>query len=103
LPPDAGFIAKLYAYANPGSLEDMSENTDVMELCAEYRRAAGVEANARGEKSTAKAKLLLLIGENSKILANQYTISAGMVDPKRIDAYEKKGYRNFRVTERKEK
>jgi putative phage-type endonuclease len=103
LPPDAGFIAKLYAYANPGTMEDMSDNEGVMELCVEYKRAAGIEATARGEKSTAKAKLLLLIGENSKILANQYTISAGMVAPKRVEAYDKKGYRNFRVTERKEK
>lgn len=101
-PPDAEFVSKLYGYAEPGKVLNAIGNADILKLCQQYKEASQREKEASEDKQTAKAQLLMLMGEHEKCLLDGYGISAGMVGPAEI-AYTRDGYRSFRVTEKKVK
>lgn len=99
---DAGFIAKLFGHAEPGTFIDLRDNNRAAELAAEYKRASD-EAKAAGDrKEAAKAELLTIIGDAEKAALPGFTLSAGVVAEAEI-SYVRKAYRNFRLTARKEK
>lgn len=98
---DAAAIAALYRDATPGKVVDMSDDNRLPHLCAEYRRAADAEKVASEAKDAAKAEMLTKIGDAAKVICGPYTISAGTVAAAQV-AYERKAYRGFRITERKE-
>lgn len=101
-PPDAKFVSKLFGHAEPGYVLDATGEQEIIELCQQYKQASIIEKNASEDKQTAKAKLLMKLGTHERCLADNFTISAGMVGPAEI-AYTREGYRTFRITERKEK
>jgi hypothetical protein len=45
----------------------------------------------------------MALGDAEKVLFDDLTVSAGMVAPAKIEAYERAGYRNLRVYPKKEK
>lgn len=100
LPADAEIIGKLYRYAEPGKVLDVQADEDekISALCAAYKAAAAEATKAEEAKQTAKAQLLLLIGDAERVLAKGFTISATSIAETRIEAYDRKGYRNVRVT-----
>lgn len=100
LPADADIIGKLYRYATPEKVLDVQEadGETISGLCAAYKEAAARESAAKADKDTAKALLLLQIGDAERVLAKGYTISATSIADTRIEAYDRKGYRNVRVT-----
>ena len=101
-PPDSKFIAKLYGYARTGKQEDMSNDSKLLDWCFQYNTAAKDKKIAQTIQDEMKARILMHIGDAEKVIANNFTVSAGMIGPKHME-YEKKGYRNFRVSKRKEK
>lgn len=99
---DADFLAKLHGFAEPGKIMDVTEPR-IDQLAQEYKEASEVIKNAEIKKKAAKAELLTLIGESEKVLGEKYTISCGVTGPSRIEAFERKGFRNFRINFKKEK
>jgi len=98
---DASLIAKLHNHAEPGRIMDVTpERLD--ELALEYKAASEAETQAKKKKESAKAEMLTLIGENEKVLGENYTISAGVVGESEV-SYTRKPFRNFRLHWKKQK
>lgn len=103
LPEDADFISKLYGYAEVGKLLDLRGNQAITALCEDYKSASEAATKAEENKKSAKAELLMAIGDAEKVLVDGFKISAGMVADAEIPAYTRKGYRNVRITKEKQK
>jgi len=103
LPDDAEIIRKIYSYAEPGKVLDAQADAEMRAICLEYENARLAATDAENKRKSAQAKLLQKIGDAEKVLVEGYTISAGMIAPTWIERYERKGYRNIRVTAKKEK
>lgn len=101
LPADAEFIAKLYKYAEPGKVKDSQGDAEMTAILTAYKAASAAESAAKADKDTAKAKLLMKIGDAEKVLADGFTVSAGVVAETEVPAYTRKAYRNVRVTAKK--
>ncbi len=109
---DAEFIMELYSSVAEGKSVDISENSRAIELAETYKAAASIEKTASDEKQSAKAELITLIGDAAiasvgtfKISASSVSKSKGtLVTPEMVGTYVggRKGYRGFRLTERKE-
>ena len=101
LPADAELIAAMYSFGDPDKVLDAQENMDVFALCEDYINAAAQQSAAEKTKTTAKAKLLMMIGDASKVICgNGITISAGTVGEAVVETYTRKAYRNFRVNKK---
>ena len=100
---DARFIAKLYGYAEPGKVIDWrnGQRADVAALLQQYRQLGELAKQTESERDAIKAQILLLIGDAEKVMTDAGTISAGVVGPTWVEAYERKGYRSFRFTPKK--
>lgn len=99
---DAEFIARLNSYAEPGKIMDVTpERLD--QLAIEYSEISKHISEMEKKKKGLKAEMLTLIGESEKVIGENYTISAGTTGPTMIEAYERKGFRNFRVYTKGEK
>ncbi len=101
-PDDAEFVCKLFGYAEPGKVLDARGDAELAELAKQYNEAGIRFHQADEDKDVAKAKLLTRIGEAEKVLFDGYKLSAGLVGPATV-AYERAGYRNFRLTVQKPK
>lgn len=101
LPADAELIAAMYSFGDPDKVLDAQDNGDVYALCEDYLNASAAQSAAEKAKQTAKAKLLMMIGDSSKVLCgNGVTISAGTVGEAVVETYTRKAYRNFRVNKK---
>ncbi|NDF13641.1 MAG: hypothetical protein EB060_12615 [Proteobacteria bacterium] len=99
---DAEVIRQLHQHVRPGTMMDALGDAKMASLAMEYRRL-GAEANAMEAKRQAiKAELLTLIGDHEKVAGDGFVISAGVVGPASV-SYERKGYRDFRISARKAK
>jgi len=100
---DADYIKELYGYAEPGSEVDATNADELTDLAIRYKEASEEEKRASKEKEAVKAEMLTLIGTAEKIYGQGFKIHSKNTQPKWIEAYERKGYRNFRVTWEKQK
>jgi predicted phage-related endonuclease len=100
-PGDAAFVCKLYNYADPGKVFDGRGNAELEALALEYRAALDREKLAKEEKEVAKAKMLTIIGDAERAYGDTFTVSAGLIGPCLVEAYERKGYRNWKLTPKK--
>lgn len=103
LPEDADIIAHIYTFGDPEKTLDAQGNAEVAALCAEYAAAGRIEKEAEERKKTAKSKLLMLIGDASKVLVDGFSISAGTVAAGEVKAYYREAYRGFRIYTKKAK
>jgi putative phage-type endonuclease len=78
-PDDAAAIIAQLSYSEPGKILDASSDVTIAALCADYKEAAARCKNAEEDKKVAQAKLLTLIGDAEKVLADGFKISATMV------------------------
>lgn len=105
-PPDfeknAEFIAKLYSFANPGTVADVSSSDEILKLVLTYKQGGELEKQGKLMKDAAKAEILTMIGEYEKAVSPLFSISAGMIGPTTV-SYERKGYRDFRIHMKKQK
>jgi putative phage-type endonuclease len=97
---DSDFIASLYSYAEPNKVFNATERVSV--LAQQYRSAAQDAKAAEEKKDAIKAEILTLIGEASKVVGEWGLISCGLIGPCHME-YERKGYRQFKPTFKKEK
>jgi putative phage-type endonuclease len=99
-PDDARAVIERMQYAQVGKA--ITATGEVAELAKLYAEAAAREKAAELDKESAKARILLQIGDAERVAGDGFSISAGLVGPAEI-AYTRKPYRNFRVTPKKEK
>lgn len=102
-PEDAEFVSKLYGFAEPGKVLDARGDAEIAALCEQYAQASIREKEADEDKKTAKAQLLQKIGDHEKCLLDGYSISATMTAPTEVAAFTRAGFRNFRLTAKKDK
>lgn len=98
---DADIISKLYNYAEPDSTIEASER--VIELVDAYKLFSDYIKDYEMKKKATKAEILEIIGDAEKVIHETFSISAGVTGPKLVPAYERKGFRSFRVNKRKPK
>ena len=98
---DADFITGLYSHSEPGRIINADER--ISQLAAAYKQAAAESKAAEDKKDAARAEILTLIGDAERVTGETFTISAGLIGPKLIEAYERKGYRSFKINFKKEK
>lgn len=97
---DLDTIKAIYGSSVAGKVADLSQDNRAPALCAEYRECSTAEKAAKERKDAIKAELLVKIGDAEKVRIGPYSISAGMVRGAHV-SYDRKEYRNFRLTERK--
>lgn len=100
---DADFISKLYRSVKAGTVIESTTDDRLHILAEQYRDAQLAEKEAGERKAAAKAELLTFIGEAEKVKGEGFSISASMTAPTRVEAYDRAGFRNFRVTFKKTK
>ena len=98
---DSDIISRLYSFAEPGKVFNADEQ--VSKLAFAYKQAAQAVKEATERKDAAKAEILTLVGSAEKVIGETFTISAGLTGPTHIEAYERKGFRNFKISWKKEK
>lgn len=98
---DTDFIQRLYAFAEPGKIFNADEK--ISRLAYKYKQATEETKEAGYRKDAYKAEILTLIGSAEKVIGETFTISAGVTGPALIPAYERKGFRNFKISWKKEK
>jgi putative phage-type endonuclease len=100
-PADAAMVARLYIHSVPDKVLDAQGNVEVAQVCHDYLKASADKKMAEGAQETAKAKLLMLIGDNAKVLVDGgISVSAGTVKETLVEAFTRKAYRNVRVTQK---
>lgn len=100
---DAKFIARLNSYAEPGKVMNASGDAKLAGLVRDYKEWGEKSESAKAEKDGIKAQILTLIEDSEKVIGDGYTISAGVKPPTLIEAYERKGFRDFRIFMSKKK
>jgi len=103
LPEDIDVLKQLYGYSEPGNVLDARDRNDIEDIVIDYIDAQRDEKAAKDRKDTAQGKLLQRIGSAERVITNAATISCALVAPTTVPSYERKGYRNWRVTPKKQK
>ena len=101
-PADAEFVSRLYSYAEVGKVFDGRGNHKLEDLLIGYTDASSRMKEADEDKKVARAQILQMVGEAERVIADGFSVSCGLVGPAQIPAYERKGFRNFRCTVKKE-
>lgn len=99
---DAEFIFDMYGNADAGKVLNAHDDHDLLLMASEFRRATEERDRAQEEREALKAKILMHIGDASKVQGEGWSLSAGMV-PGGPVSYVRKDYRNFKLTFKKEK
>lgn len=73
---DGDTIARLYVN-NDGTEVDLSDNTRLIAVCAEYSAAGVAEKKAKERKDAAKAEILDIIKHHKTVHAGAFKVSAG--------------------------
>lgn len=104
---DADAIKRLHRNGS-GDVKVAKGDNYLHSLALAYDAAARMEKDAGARKDAARAEILTLIGDASKVLGNGWTLSCGetkgspgtLVVPEMIGTYvgARAGYRNFRLT-----
>lgn len=100
---DAETVIRLNQAVVEGREVDLTSHNRLGELCAEYKRVAGINAETGKKKQGLKAEIFSAIGNVSKAkAAGGYKISTFKVAPKKF-MMETNSYRDMRITEEKKK
>lgn len=94
---DAAFVSSLYGYSEPGSFMDLTGNDEVEIMAKRYKELGDAASVGDKERKAIKAQLLTIIGDSEKAAGELFKISSKTLEPKYIEAYTKKGYRDFRI------
>jgi hypothetical protein len=100
LPEDLDVIKQLYHYAEPGKLKDARGDLAINNLVNEYIAASKDQKAAKDRMDTSQGQLLQLIGDAEKVQCDAGSISCGIIPGGHI-AYERKPYRNWKITPKK--
>lgn len=101
-PDDAEVVAALYK-TSTDRVFDGRGNDALDAAIAAYSEALTREKLATEDKAVARAKALMIIGDAERAYSDRFTISAKEVGPCHVPAFDRKGYRGWRVTPKKGK
>lgn len=93
---DAEFISKLYGYAEPGKVLDLRGDNEFLTLAKRHKELGDAVKACTEERDGLKAQMLMIVGDAEKVVADGFSISAGLVGPTHVE-YDREGYRNFRL------
>lgn len=99
-PDDAEVVAALYK-TSTDRVFDGRGNDALDSAIAAYSDALARENLAKEDKIVARAKALMIIGDAERAYSDRFTISAKEVGPTHVEAFDRKGYRGWRVTAKK--
>lgn len=97
---DAKYILSLYQNVTP--LKTIQADDRLVKLAEDYKYNAELEKSWKESKEAIKAKIMTLITDAESVKHDRFSISAGFVGPAHIE-YEREGYRNFKLSWKKEK
>jgi predicted phage-related endonuclease len=97
---DAEFIKTLYPYAETGKV--MKATPTIESLALKYKITHDALKALETDKDAIKAEMLTLVGDAEKVKGDTFSISAGLVGPAHVE-YDRTGYRNFKISFKKEK
>lgn len=100
---DSEFVVRLNSFAEPNKTVDMTADGELEALAKEYKALGDAASTADKERKAIKAQLLVKIGDAEKAVGDGFTITAGMIGPTHVEAFDKEGFRSFRVNWKKEK
>lgn len=100
---DASFIFSMFNKCIGSKAIDVKNNAEIIALAEQYRMFGEQEKSAKEGKSASKAQILQLIGDAAKAHGETFTISAGEIASTRVEAYDRVGYRDFRINWKKVK
>lgn len=98
---DSEFISALYSQASNGKVLNVMANPQFRALCEAYKFQSELEKQAKTQKEALKAQILMQCQDAEKVVGDGFSISLGNVAPTSV-AYERAGYRNFRLNWKKE-
>lgn len=98
---DMALVSRLYGYAEPGKV--IESDTEIDWLAQAYTDFSQQMKQLEEQRNEMKAKILMKIGEAEKVLGPGYSITAGVTGPTWVEAFERKGFRQFRVNRKKVK
>lgn len=95
---DSAFIAKLYKYATPDKVKDMSGDESFNDLCRRHKEFGDAEKAAKTEKDAIKAEILMLVGDAEKVVGDGgfSSLTLNAVGPAHVE-YDREGYRMFKI------
>jgi putative phage-type endonuclease len=99
---DAKYINSLFDYAETGKVIDATTDDRLDQMVKAYGEITDHVKMWTSKREEMKAKVLMSIQDAEKVKGGNWTISAGLVGPCHVE-YDRKGYRNFRVTWKKDK
>lgn len=102
MPDDAEAVIRMNQHAEPGKLLDARNDAAIAALVARYAELGQQAKVIADERDVVKAELLQAIGDAEKVLLDGFSVSAGVVGPAEV-SYTRPGYRNLRVTAKKQK
>lgn len=103
MPEDAGMVIALNQYAEPNKVLDGSSNQLLHDAVKDYKHAKKVASDFEKEAECHKADILSLIGDAERVInIPGFNLSASMRADVQIPAHIRKGYRDLRITERKD-
>ena len=105
MPEDADIIRQLYGFAEPGKVLDFQkeDNEEIHKAAKAHAEATALKAAAEKHHKSTGAMLLMAMGDAEKAIFTDMSVSAGVVGPTRVEAYDRAGYRNLRVYPKREK
>lgn len=97
---DSDFLISLYNHAEPNKVIIAPPLLD--ELVSGYNTVSNAIKDLESQKEMFKAKILESIDDAEKVKGETYTISAGIMPEAQV-SFTRKSFRNFRITNKKQK
>lgn len=98
---DMAIVSRIYGYAEPGKV--IESDFEIDQLADGYTTLSAEMKQLEERRNEMKARILMKIGEAEKVMGNGYSITAGTTGPAWVEAFERKGFRQFRVNRKKVK
>lgn len=100
---DSKFIAKLYRDVRQGKVTNVEKDAEITSMIEAYRKHKTAIEEAESAREEIKARILTKLGDTEKAVGKGFSISMGSVKESRVEAYDRAGFRMFRVNVSKSK
>lgn len=104
LPEDAAMVIALNSYAEPGKVYNAEKDAELSGFIEAYKSCKREAADAEKEAASFKALIFDRIKDAESVIGlQQWNLSAKMRAPVEVAAHTRAGFRDLRITERKER
>ena len=99
---DAEFIGKLFGYAEPGKVLDVTADEQMLCMAREYKELGDAIKVNTERRDAIKAELLTKVGDAEKVLGLGFSIDCGITGACHMD-FDRAAFRRFTLRFKKEK